>query len=98
MRISDRSSDVCSSDLAAQAAPRPQARPDTPRADAPAHGEIQSRMTAPPKYPADAVAARTTGKGVGIVDVATDGSGSDARVETTEPAGALAQDTLGGGE
>src|SRR3546814_1945739 len=94
MRISDRSSDVCSSDLAAQAAPRPQARPDTPRADTTAHVEIQSRMTAPPKYPADAVAARTTGKVVVIVDVAADGSVSDARVEKSEPAGVFDQVTL----
>src|SRR3546814_9275067 len=91
MRISDCSSDVCSSDLAA---PRPQARPDTPRTDAPAHVEIQSRMTAPPKYPADAVAARTTGKVVVIVDVAADGSVSGARVEKSEPAGVFDQVTL----
>src|SRR3546814_20854917 len=91
MRISDCSSDVCSSDLAA---PRPQARPDTPRTDAPAHVEIQSRMTSPPKYPADAVAARTTGKVVVIVDVAADGSVYAARVEKSEPAGVFAHATL----
>src|SRR3546814_5968178 len=86
---------VADAALAAQAAPRPQARPDTPRADVPAHVEIQSRMTAPPKYPADAVAARTTGKVVVIVDVAADGSVSDARVEKYEPAGVFDQVTLG---
>src|SRR3546814_11256288 len=51
-------------------------------------------MTAPPKYPADAVAARTTGKVVVIVDVAADGSVSDARVEKSEPAGVFDQVTL----
>src|SRR3546814_15159536 len=94
MRISDRSSDVCSSDLAAQAAPRPQARPDTPRADTTAPVEIQSRMTAPPKYPADAVAARTTGKVVVIVDVAADGRVPAATVEKSEPAGVIDQGPL----
>src|SRR3546814_18686036 len=94
MRISDRSSDVCSSDLAAQAAPRPQARPDTPRADTTAHVEIQSRMTAPPKYPADAVAARTPGTVLVNVDVAADGHVSDARVEQSEPAGVVDTVTL----
>src|SRR3546814_13885128 len=51
-------------------------------------------MTAPPKYPADAVAARTTGQVVVIVDVAADGSVSAARVQKSEPAGVFAQVTL----
>jgi TonB family protein len=63
-------------------------------ADSRAQVDIRSRQLAPPKYPADAAAARTTGKVVVIVDVAADGSVSDARVEKSEPAGVFDQATL----
>ena len=63
-------------------------------ADAGASVDIRSKQLAPPKYPADAVAARTTGEVVVIVDVAADGSVSDARVENSEPAGVFDQVTL----
>jgi len=64
------------------------------RADGGAQVDVQSKMLAPPRYPADAVSARVTGRVVLIVDVAADGSVSGARVEKSEPAGVFDQATL----
>jgi len=79
-----------------------QARPATASADsragrdgdARAHVDVLSKQLAPPKYPADAAASRTTGKVVLIVDVAADGSVADVQVEKSEPAGVFDQVTL----
>jgi TonB family protein len=84
--------------VAAQASPRSQVQPVAAHAGTPADSaarvEIQSRVTTPPKYPADAAASKTTGKVVLIIDVAADGSVADARVEKSEPAGVFDQATL----
>lgn len=56
--------------------------------------DIRSKSAAPPKYPADAVAKRITGKVVLVIDVAADGSVTNARVEKSEPAGVFDQVTL----
>lgn len=66
----------------------------TTLADAGASIDIRSKKLAPPKYPADAVAAKITGRVVVIVDVAADGSVSDVRVEEARPAGVFEQVTL----
>lgn len=82
----------------ARSVPHPQARRVVAqagrRADAAARVDIQSKTTAPPKYPAGAAASRTTGKVVLVIDVAADGSVADARVEKSEPAGVFDQVTL----
>lgn len=62
--------------------------------DARASVDIQSKNTTPPRYPADAVAKRITGKVVLIVDVAADGSVTNARIEKSEPVGVFDQVTL----
>ena len=66
----------------------------TTLADVGASVDVRSKNLAPPRYPAEAVAARMTGKVVVIVDVAADGSVSDARVERSEPVGVFDQATL----
>lgn len=63
-------------------------------ADAGASVDVRSKNLAPPKYPAEAAAARITGRVVVIVNVAADGSVSDARVEKSQPAGVFDQATL----
>ncbi|MFC3716729.1 TonB family protein [Luteimonas soli] len=63
-------------------------------ADAGASVDIRSKNLAPPKYPAEAVAAKITGKVVVIVDVAADGSVSGVRVEKSQPAGVFDEATL----
>ena len=63
-------------------------------ADIAAKVDLQSKMMAPPKYPADAAANRVSGKVVMIIDVAADGSVADARVERSQPTGVFDQVTL----
>lgn len=75
----------------AEAAARDRA---TTLADAGASVDVRSKDLAPPKYPADAVAAGITGRVVVIVDVAADGSVSDVQVEKSRPAGVFDQATL----
>jgi len=82
----------------ASAPASPQAQPAASSArddgDARAHVNVLSKQLAPPKYPADAVASKTTGKVVLIVDVAADGSVANVQVEKSEPAGVFDQVTL----
>jgi TonB family protein len=70
------------------------ARPVAGGGKAPAQADVAANLLAPPKYPADAAANRITGKVVLIVDVAADGSVTDARVEKSEPAGVFDQASL----
>jgi TonB family protein len=70
------------------------ARPEAGGGKAPAQADVAANLLAPPKYPADAAANRITGKVVLIVDVAADGSVTDARVEKSEPAGVFDQASL----
>ncbi|MGN7726188.1 TonB family protein [Luteimonas sp. 22616] len=70
------------------------ARPETGGDKAPPQADVAANLLAPPKYPADAAANRITGKVVLIVDVAADGSVTDARVEKSEPAGVFDQVSL----
>ena len=61
---------------------------------APAQADVAGNQLAPPKYPADAVANKVSGKVVLLVDVAADGSVADAKVEKSEPAGVFDQAAL----
>ena len=63
--------------------------------DRPAQADADGNVLTPPKYPADAVANKVSGKVVLLVDVAADGSVTDAQVETSEPAGVFDQAALG---
>lgn len=66
----------------------------TTLADAAASVDVRSKNLAPPRYPAEAAAAKVTGRVVVIVDVAADGSVSDVQVEKSRPAGVFDQATL----
>jgi TonB family protein len=70
------------------------ARPETGGGKAPAQADVAANLLAPPKYPADAVASKISGKVVLLVDVAADGSVADAQVEKSEPAGVFDQAAL----
>jgi len=69
-------------------------RPEAGGGKAPAQAVVAVNQLAPPKYPADAVASKISGKVVLLVDVAADGSVADAQVEKSEPVGVFDQAAL----
>jgi len=68
-------------------APPPAAAPAPPAPPAPP-------VMTPPRYPAEAVAARQSGRGVPKVLVGTDGRAKDVVVERSEPAGVFDANTV----
>lgn len=83
---------ACGFGFAAWAAQPPE--PAAAQAAPPATRDAASARTPPPKYPAYAVEHNLDGLVVLIVDIAPDGSVTDAVVERSEPAGMFDAEAL----